>query len=86
MEELQKIKSIMKIEEINTITNDSDDDILFMSGLFAKLLTTLDDAYSQDWILILVLHSMLPLIGNGSPLMTTDRQVICILVIIMHVT
>ena len=29
----------------------SDDDILLMSGLSAELLTTSNDAYSQDWIL-----------------------------------
>lgn len=53
-EEPQKTKSTVKIEEINTITNDSDDDIL--------------------------------IIENDSPLMIVDRQVVCILAIIMHVT
>lgn len=44
-------KGKVKIEEINAVTHDSDNDVLFMSSLSAELLTTSDDAYSQDWIL-----------------------------------
>ena len=50
-EEPQKTKITMNIEKINIVTNDSDDDIIFMPSLFAKFLTTLDDAYYHNWTL-----------------------------------